>query len=144
MLNPGSVYWLTALREFGPEITKTQRYETWWENMLNQWAALLDVIIWLEAPDRVLLERVHARDDWHEAKEQPRHEALETFACYHTCYERMVSAMTADGGPRVLHFRTDQLSADHIVESVLVALELEDEQAAFTRGARRGLVQTGA
>jgi hypothetical protein len=144
VLNPGSVFWLAALREFGPEITTTHRYESWWYRMLELWAALLDMIIWLEAPDRILLERVLGRDSWHEAKDQPQQETLRCFARYRTCYEQILSAMTANGGPEVLHFRTDQLSADQMVEEVLAALGLRDRQVGFTPGDGGGPVHTRA
>jgi len=147
VLNPGSVFWLAALREFGPEISKSQPYEKWWNSMLDQWAALLDVVIWLEAPDKILLERVRARDSWHEAKEQPQHEALACFARYGTCYGQVISAMTANGGPKVLHFRTDQASPDQMAEKVLAMLDLEDGQnntgsrCAKSTGSRTDTVQ---
>lgn len=129
VLNPGSVYWLAALRELGPPITTSQLYKRWWNSMLGQWATLLDMVIWLDSPDRILLERIHTRDEWHEAKEQPQQETLQRFARLRTCYREITSTMTANCGPRVLRFRTDQSSPDQIADRVLAVLNLEDGQS---------------
>ena len=126
VLDPGSVCWLTELREFGPEITRSHQYERWWNNMFRQWAAALDVIIWLDAPDELLFERILARDEWHEAKEKSQKEALECFVRYRTGYGQIIAAMTAQGGPRVLRFRTDQISPEQMADRVLSVMNLKD------------------
>lgn len=126
VLDPGSVYWLSALREFGPEITQSLRYQRWWNEMLFQWTAALEAIIWLDAPDELLLERVLGRDEWHEAKGQPRKQALEYFARYRMWYERVIAAMTGCNGPRVLRFRTDQISPEQMADKVLAVIDLMD------------------
>jgi deoxyadenosine/deoxycytidine kinase len=107
----------------GPEITRSQSYERWW-NDAAEWAATLDALVWLDAPDELLYERVIAREQRHEAREQPRGEVLERFACYRTWYERVVAEMAVLGGLRVLRFRTDRMSTEQMAESVLATLNL--------------------
>lgn len=129
VLNPGSVYWLAALREFGPEITRSSPYERWWNSAFSQWAAIVDLFIWLDAPDRVLMERVHARDGWHEVKEQSPQEALDCFARFRMWYGKLTSAMSSVGGSQVLCFRTDQTSPSQIAHSVLAVLDGKPDQS---------------
>lgn len=123
VINPGSVYWLAALREFGPEISRSSPYERWWISAFSQWAAIVSLFIWLDAPDKVLMERVHARDGWHEVKEQSPQEALDCFARLRTWYGQLISAMSSIGGSQVLYYRTDQTSPGQIAHSVLAALD---------------------
>lgn len=122
ILNPGSVYWLGALRGFGPDIVRTSHYDAWWNRMLKRWAGLLDLIVWLDAPDEVLLERVCERDHWHEAKAMPPEKALASFARYRLQYWEITSAMAAHSGVRVLQYRTDSLRSDEIADRVLSEL----------------------
>jgi len=126
VLDPGSVYWLTALREFGPEITRSQQYERWWKTMLLQWATALDVIIWLDAPDELLYARILARDEWHEVKEQSQKEALEHFVRCRAGYGQIIAAMTAQSGPKVFHFHTDQISPEQMADRVLSVMKLKN------------------
>ena len=40
----------------------------WWQQTLTAWGSLLDVVVWLDASDAVLLERIDARDKEHRLK----------------------------------------------------------------------------
>jgi deoxyadenosine/deoxycytidine kinase len=126
VLDPGSVYWLTALRQFGPEITTSHQYERWWNTMFRQWAAALDGIIWLDAPDELLYARILARDEWHEAKEQSQKKACEIFMRYRAWYGQITAAMTARSGLKVFHFHTDQISSEQMADSVLSVMKLKN------------------
>jgi thymidylate kinase len=97
--------------------------------MLKQWAVTLDMLIWLDAPVTILLERIHARNHWHIAKDKSEQEAYEFLARSRTSYKQIISALTANGGPRVLRFDTDQDSLDKIVDKVLVAFNLKDSES---------------
>lgn len=124
VLDPGSICWLSALRQIGPETARSQSYEKWWDGMLTKWAAVLDAIIWLDAPDELLYERVLTRDQWHEAQEQPQGQVLERFACSRRWYEQIVAEMAVRGSLQVLRFRTDQISTQQMADRVLAVLNL--------------------
>lgn len=126
VLNPGSIYWLAALRECGPACFESHSCGEWWDAMIDEWAALLDLAVWLDAPDSVLLERVHSRPQWHEAKAQSDSQVLERFALLRRRYGYILDEMAARDGPVVLQFRTDRVSPEQIADSVLVALRLLD------------------
>jgi len=128
VLDHGPIYRLALLRDFGPEITKSQLYERWWNSMLKQWATIMDMVIWLDAPDVVLLERIHTRSRWHIIKRKSGQEACEFLGRYRTSYEHIISALTAEGGPQVLRFDTDQKSVDQIVDKVLAALNSQSNE----------------
>jgi len=128
VLDHGPIYRLALLRDFGPEITKSQLYERWWDSMLKQWATIMDMVVWLDAPDVVLLERIHTRSRWHIIKRKSGQEACEFLGRYRTSYEHIISALTAEGGPQVLRFDTDQKSVDQIVDKVLAALNSQSNE----------------
>ncbi len=125
VLDPGSVYWLSSLQGFGPDITKHPRYQYWWEKRFEQWAAVLDVIVWLEAPEELCLQRVLARNEWHEAKTQSRSQTLEEFGIYRKLYEKMISKMTSKHPIKIFYFRTNQISTEQMVDHLFSEINLD-------------------
>lgn len=125
VLDHGAIYRLALLREFGPEVTKSHTYISWWTNMLNQWAATLGVVIWLDAPDAILIERVNSRSIDHRIKGQTEQDVRQFFFRYRRCYEEVIARMTASCGPDLLRIETDRTSLDEIVDRSLTALHLK-------------------
>ena len=123
ILDHGPIYRLAFLRELGPEITKSQRYKSWWTNLLNQWIDTIDVIIWLDAPNDILWERIRSRDWQHSIKEKHEHEAFEFLSRYRTSFEQTIAEGVADHHPMLLHFDTYQNSLEKIVDEVLVKID---------------------
>jgi hypothetical protein len=133
LLDQGPVFILSWLSEFGPEGLKRQSTGTWWDNMIKQWATALAVVIHLDAPDAVLMERINSRGKPHAVKGKPEQEMHRFLARGRTSMEAVVSRLAVDGSPRVLRFDTGQESPDQIAEEVLAALGLnpsEDEWSA--------------
>jgi len=123
VLDHGPIYRLAFLRELGPEITKSQRYKRWWTHLLNQWIDTLDVIISLDAPNDILWERIRARDRLHFIREKREYEAFEFLSRYRTSFERTIAEGMTDHHPMLLHFDTNQVSLERIVNEVLVILD---------------------
>jgi shikimate kinase len=119
ILDHGPVYRLAWLHEFGPEIVRSRRFAQWSDNVLNQWAASLDFVVWLNAPDAVLVERIAARDRWHVVKGKSEQETYQFLARYRASYDQVLSKLTANGGPKVLRFDTYQESLDQILDNLL-------------------------
>src|SRR4051794_18991988 len=95
-VDQGPLFTLTTLLDFGSEYTKCQGFRIWWDSMLEQLASTLDMVIWLDAPDETLLQRIRARKKWHLVKEKSDQEAKEFLMRYRTSYEQTVSKLTAN------------------------------------------------
>lgn len=133
VLDQGPVFILSWLSEFGPEGLKCQISENWWDSMIKQWAAALDIVIRLDAPDTILMERINARGKPHAVKGKPEQEMHRFLARGRASMEAVIYRLTVEGGPGVLRFDTGQESPDQIAGKVLVALGLkmsEDEWSA--------------
>jgi thymidylate kinase len=90
--------------------------------MLRQWAGTLDLVIWLEAPDAVLLERIRVRPHPHAIREQPEREAYAFLARYRRAYDEILEALTGSGQLAILRFDTTGAPPDAIADAVLGAL----------------------
>ncbi len=128
VLDHGPVFQLSQLHAFGPEKINSQSFEEWWDSMLKQWATIMYMLIWLDAPDAVLLERINTRNRWHVIKGKSGEEAYEFLARYRTSYEQTITRLTAKGGPTLLRFDTHLKSMNQIVDKVLAAFSLESNE----------------
>lgn len=127
-IDHGPMFRLARLLEFGPELTRSQAYERWWNEMLAKWIGTLTFAIWLDAPDSVLLDRIRTRRVWHEVKDQSTSEGYDFLLRYRETYERLLSQFAANPNFTLLRFDTSQMSADRIADSVLAALNLPNLQ----------------
>lgn len=125
ILDPGSIYWLTALKWLGPNLVKTPRFETWWEEMRLKWLNAIDFIVWLDAPTSLLLERVLERNEWHESKMLDGEEATRRFNIYRRGYKELVSQYSMKKNDCTLVFQTDKTPATEIFQQVKTIFELD-------------------
>ncbi len=100
------------------------RLAPWRETVLDTWASLLDVVVWLDAPDALLVERINARGKRHRLQGSAEGPALEALAESRAVYERVLGELET-GRPSwvVLRFNTSVRSADEIADEVLTALD---------------------
>jgi shikimate kinase len=118
----GPLFRLTFLREFGPQIIHSDRFEQWWNAMLERWATTLGVIIYLEAPDEILLERIQKRDRQHTVKGQSQEDSYDFLARYRRTYQQILDRLIAEGRLEVLRCNTHEESVDQVVHRILVTL----------------------
>ena len=74
--------------------------------MAEHWSRELDAIVVLDAPDAVLLERIDAREQRHDAKGVPSHQGLELLGRHREAYGRVFELVESFGRTRVLRFDT--------------------------------------
>lgn len=123
LLEHGPVFKLATLNAFGPERLQSHDFEQWWHSMFEQWASTLDIVIWLYAPDKILVERINARHKRHAVKGKSVREAYEYLMRYQASYEQILAELTAYGKPTLLAFDTSQASIEQIVDDVLATCQ---------------------
>jgi thymidylate kinase len=94
------------------------RLRAWWEESLALWRALLDVVVWLDAPDDVLVERIEGREKEHRYKGADG--AAAGLAADREVYGELLERL--EGGPRIMRFDTSRQSPDAITAAVLAAV----------------------
>lgn len=100
-----------------------ERLGRWRQETLDTWAPVLDAVVWLDAPDALLVERIDERSKWHRLKGQPLESAIEVIAEARAVYDGMISKLAAhDDGPTILQFDTSRISSDDVVEAVIKAV----------------------
>lgn len=118
VLDPGSVYWLSALREYGPEITQSAQFKKWWDQKFELWKNALDVIVWLDAPDELLYDRIVNRVERHEMQDQPKETAIASFVRYRAQYKQIINQISVHRDIRIYPFFTDKISTDQMADQI--------------------------
>jgi deoxyadenosine/deoxycytidine kinase len=121
ILDQGPVFLLAEMREFGPEYLKGKKAEKLWQELYSRWAATLDMIVWLDAADIYLLERIRTRGKGHVVKNEAAPIVIEFLARYRKTYDYTLSMLeTNASGPRVLRFDTGTQKSQEIADRLLV------------------------
>jgi hypothetical protein len=128
ILDEGAVYMLARLQVHGADRIRSRAYLRWWHGAIEAWARTLDLVVWLDAPDPVLRERLRGRAQSHPAKHVSDDAVSSFLACYRDAYWRVIAALTATDGTRVLTVRTDHESVDDIVSRVVAEMRRMDTE----------------
>jgi shikimate kinase len=120
LLDHGPVFKLATLHEFGPEILKSERFDLWWNQMFGQWASTVDIVIWLDAPDKILEERINSRKQRHAVKGKSESHVSLFLARYRLSYEEILTKLKTYGKPILFRFDTSQTPIEKIVDDLLI------------------------
>jgi hypothetical protein len=120
VLDQGPVYLLAELRLSGPDFLRWESAGSFWRANFCQWAAVLGAIVWLDAPDQCLLQRIRTREKDHMVKDQSDQVALEVLRRYRKMYEQILSELQARRrGIQVLRFDTSGQTPEEIAGRLL-------------------------
>jgi deoxyadenosine/deoxycytidine kinase len=123
VVDQGPIFKLATLYEFGPEKLKDQSFDEWWDQLFKQWASTLDMVVWLDGSDDILIERIISRDSWHLVKELSTQEAQKFFSDYRLAFNYIISKLTSIEDITVLRFDTSYKSPEGILAQVLSSFE---------------------
>jgi hypothetical protein len=121
-LQEGAVYVLAWLYAFGHEGARRGCMERWWRVALERWAATLDVIVWLDAPDALLAQRIRTRWGTHPYADWEDQPLYEFFAQWRSGYQYVVSQLIEAGGAKVMNIATDQEPIGRLADTILTNL----------------------
>jgi hypothetical protein len=122
IFDEGPVFALAWLRGFGNEAFRGEASADWWRGVLQEWAAVMDVVVVLDAPDSLLAQRIRARPDGHEVKAFLDPEISLWMARFRGALDWVLAEMTRVGGPAILRLSTAEDPAERLVERLLEEL----------------------
>lgn len=115
LLDQGPVYAMARLA--------ATRYATgmplsWQTRTVERWSAALDLVVWLDAPDETLWERINTRERHHEVRGASEEAGRRFIRGYRAAFEDVMELLDGKGGPSVLRYDTNERSIEEIVRSV--------------------------
>jgi adenylate kinase family enzyme len=134
ILDQGPVFMLADLYGFGSQDLMNKKVRNWWNSLFKQWADTLDMVIWLDATDQILMERIRSRDKWHLVKDRSDAEMVKFLGDYRESFNKVLSLLVANRAElKVIRFDTEQESLDSVVDKLLVVFGLDEFAVEFVR-----------
>ncbi len=121
----GPIYDLATLYAFGPDRLHSQHFNRWWARMFNQWAHTVDLVIWLDASEEILIKRIRSREQWHPVKDSSVREMHDYLSRYQSAYEHIISELSAIHDLKILRFDTGYHASKDITAQILRTINLK-------------------
>ncbi len=97
---------MAMLHGFGPPRLKSQSFDKWWNQALTRWASVVDVAIWLNAPDETLIERIQTRNKEHRLQDSSLQATWNYLEKYRSSLSSVILKLSAYNRLRILNFDT--------------------------------------
>ena len=87
--------------------------------MVQEWGRILDLVIWIDAPNEILLDRIRTRAKEHRMKNRPSAEVVDFLENYRAAYGAILSGLQSNGKTRVLRIDSGETKPAAIAEAIL-------------------------
>jgi len=118
LIDEGPVYMLTRLLFLADSALDTEAFRTWWQGAIAEWAAVLDVVVWLDADSRVLVSRIRGRAQPSPIPDTGDAPLLAFLDRYRSCYETVLQRLAAANGPEVVRVDTTLLTVEELARRI--------------------------
>ncbi len=122
LFDQGPVFRLAVMSGLGPPIVRSALFTDLLEGWARSWADRLDLVVWLSAPDDVLLHRIRTRPQDHAVKEWLDAPALQRIGQYGDAIQRVIEELARSSSIHVLKFDTGSRSPESIADELLSSL----------------------
>jgi hypothetical protein len=122
LLDEGPVYVLARGIAFRSP-SKNIALDAAWTRGIRRWGRILDVIIWLDAPDDVLADRIRSRRKAHRVKDIADAELRAFLEKYRRAYEWVIDQFAAAERTRLFKFDTSELAIEHLADAATTVIE---------------------
>ena len=119
ILDEGAVFALAKLRADLNGTPQGRMYEQWESEQLDRWARLIDTVIWLDAPDDLLIQRINGRDKQHRMKNRPHSEVIAFLNDYRQAYESIVRELERRRSVHVYKYQTADIVSSSLADEIL-------------------------
>jgi len=123
VIDQGPIFELTHLRAFGPARLHSYAFASWWRGLYRRWASLFKLVVWLDAPDEILIPRVRHREQAHVIKHYSEADAQALLTRYRHSFRNVMEQLQHHAPIPVLSFTTNQMSVEEIAHHMLQKLE---------------------
>lgn len=123
LLDEGPVFSLARLSVFQQANQGDGRLAGAWHTELDRWSGLLDLVIWIDAPDAVLAVRIRSRLKRHQIKGGTDAEVAVFLERYRRAYREILDRLTTGGRVGMVHLDTADLAVDVAAGRLLAELE---------------------
>lgn len=121
VFDQGPIYQVSNFRYILRSVPVNAQFEEWLKSMEMRTLSLIDAVVWLDASNDVLTERINSRDKDHPVKNK-RREEIDRFLDYHrNIFHNILESKQAQS-MIVKHFDTGKKTTDEVVIEILLLL----------------------
>lgn len=113
---------LFRLAQLATPMRASARTRRTWTRLSRRWANLLDVVVWMDAPDEVLIDRIERREREHRVRGVATDTAARFLADYRASFRAALAAL--DGSTTVIRLDTSTATPEALAERVVAELPL--------------------
>jgi thymidylate kinase len=125
LLDQGPVYALVRLKAEHKGILSSRAFAGWWNEMIAVWANELRAIVFLDAADDIIWDRINRRADKdHTTKDQPVDVSRRFIARYRRLFEEVLDRFGALDGPPILRFDMSNTPTEEMAAQIAPMLEM--------------------
>jgi predicted ATPase len=122
VLDEGPVFTLSWLRLFGHPRLQTG-VPGWWGRVFRDWAAVLDLVVLMDAPDPVLAQRIRGRPKLLSVKHGSDGEIFAFSARYRVVFDEVIATLRTYGDPSALTLGSGELAPEQLADALMNTLE---------------------
>lgn len=118
----GPVYTMVRLHEVALGAAEGSRLRLWWERKLDEWAGIFQLLVLLDAPNEVLIDRIRKRSKAHVVKDQSDHSAAELLVNERSTLARLADLLRQRRVIPVLRLDTATRVVDELSRATVEAI----------------------
>lgn len=120
LIDQGPIFLFSELYTNGPGVLNGKSAERWWERVFRAWSQTIDILVWLDASNEDLIQRIHLRDKWHRVKEKDELESIAYLNNIRSNYKKIITRLRDDGGHyRLIEIDTSKKTVDGILQKLI-------------------------
>jgi thymidylate kinase len=124
VLDEGPIFHMAYLQIYGSDVLNSPTARSWWEKIYTQWSQTLALVVLLDAPDLILIERIRARKKESAVKTKGNDYAVKYITNLREKYEYLLDKLTTKNkNLTVFRFDTDQVLLDQVYSKVFASLQ---------------------
>lgn len=122
VFDQGPLYALARLTAEGKPFTRGPSFASWRDELLARWARELDVVVWLDASDDVLVTRINTREQGHQEKGVSEDAARRFLRRYRTTFDELLRLLDDERGPTIVRIDTAATPPREVAAVIVRAL----------------------
>ncbi len=122
LLEDGPVLVLSWLAVFRPASASQPAFRAWRARAVRDWAATLGAVVYLDAADAVLAERIRGRAKPHPVKAADDRAIADFVGAFRAAFQRVIPEVTPGPAARRLTCRTDEGPLEAVAAAILAGL----------------------
>ncbi len=119
IFDQGPIYLIASRRwRFVEKYGKEQGFDKWWYYNVKDYVKLLDAVVWLDASDEFLIERIESRSKGHQILQVELIEKHRTLRKHRESYKYVFDLLIACGCKNTLTVNVETFSLKQVIEII--------------------------